>query len=366
MTVSGEALTGTDARRARDRLLELSRRGLPAPELFDRLGTVLRQVVPFDASGWMTTDPATGLFTGIGGVTGMPLQAAQVFVENEITEPDLHKFTDLARARHPVALLADASRGGSGPVSTRQRTIYPSYDLGPELRASFALDSAMWGSVCLSRHTGSPDFTPAEARFVGALAEPLALALRGALLREDDTIVSDGAPGILMVTADGEVESATPAAAAWLDQLTDHPQDRGPMGLPASVHAVAMRALADGSDPHVARVRVRTAGGVWVTVYASQLAGTDGALRAAVVIEPARRAEVAPVVAQAYDLSPREREVLALLAHVIALDEIARRLVISLYTARDHVKRIQAKVRVTSRAELVSKLFVDHYAPHAA
>jgi hypothetical protein len=27
------------------------------------------------------------------------------------------------------------------------------------------------------------------------------------------------------------------------------------------------------------------------------------------------------------------------------------------------VKRIQGKVRVTSRAELVSKLFVDHYAP---
>ena len=50
----------------------------------------------------------------------------------------------------------------------------------------------------------------------------------------------------------------------------------------------------------------------------------------------------------------------------MAVDEIARKLVISLYTARDHVKRIQAKVQVTSRAELVSKLFVDHYAPTAA
>jgi DNA-binding NarL/FixJ family response regulator len=57
--------------------------------------------------------------------------------------------------------------------------------------------------------------------------------------------------------------------------------------------------------------------------------------------------------------------VLALVAQGMPVDHIARKLVISLYTARDHVKRIQSKVRVTSRAELVSKLFVDHYAPQA-
>src|SRR4051794_8474682 len=102
MPVLGDALTGSDARHARERLLDLSRRGLPAPELFDRVGTLLRQIVPFDASGWMTTDPATGLFTGIGGMTGMSPQAAQVFFENEIAEPDLHKFSDLARSRQPV------------------------------------------------------------------------------------------------------------------------------------------------------------------------------------------------------------------------------------------------------------------------
>ena len=53
----------------------------------------------------------------------------------------------------------------------------------------------MWGSVCLSRSAGAPDFTLAEARFVGGLAEPLALALRGALLLEADAVVADGAPG---------------------------------------------------------------------------------------------------------------------------------------------------------------------------
>ena len=54
------------------------------------------------------------------------------------------------------------------------------------------------------------------------------------------------------------------------------------------------------------------------------------------------------------------------IAQGLSIDAIARRLVISLHTARDHVKRIQAKVRVTSRAELVSKLYVEHYAPATA
>ena len=277
MPVLGDALTGSDARHARERLLDLSRRGLPAPELFDRVGTLLRQIVPFDASAWMTTDPATGLFTGIGGMTGISPQAAQVFFENEIAEPDLHKFSDLARSRQPVALLTDASRGGTGPPSARQRTIYPSYGLGPELRASFALDSAMWGSVCLSRSAGAPDFTLAESRFVGGLAEPLALALRGALLLEGDTVVADGAPGILMITADGRLESATPPAEQWLEQLTDRPARPRPDGPPRRrcTRSRCGRWPTD-SDPLVARVRLRTASGVWLTLYASPIAGTDG------------------------------------------------------------------------------------------
>jgi DNA-binding NarL/FixJ family response regulator len=42
---------------------------------------------------------------------------------------------------------------------------------------------------------------------------------------------------------------------------------------------------------------------------------------------------------------------------------IADRLYLSRRTVRDHVKAIFEKVRVTSRGELVAKLFAEHYAP---
>ena len=68
-------------------------------------------------------------------------------------------------------------------------------------------------------------------------------------------MVPEGAPGILMVTADGQLESATPPAQEWLAHLAGDPMGRQGDGGPSAVHAVAMRALADDADPHIARVR---------------------------------------------------------------------------------------------------------------
>jgi NarL family two-component system response regulator LiaR len=54
------------------------------------------------------------------------------------------------------------------------------------------------------------------------------------------------------------------------------------------------------------------------------------------------------------DLTPREREVLALLVEGLTNREIAQRLVISLSTARAHVSNILSKLEVTNRVEAVS------------
>ena len=43
--------------------------------------------------------------------------------------------------------------------------------------------------------------------------------------------------------------------------------------------------------------------------------------------------------------------------------EIAAALHLSAHTVRDHVKTIFDKVGVSSRGELVAKLFAEHYAP---
>lgn len=59
----------------------------------------------------------------------------------------------------------------------------------------------------------------------------------------------------------------------------------------------------------------------------------------------------APEPVTAHDLSPREREVLTLIARGLKLSEVAEELNISSYTAGDYVKSIYRKLNISSRAE---------------
>ena len=44
-------------------------------------------------------------------------------------------------------------------------------------------------------------------------------------------------------------------------------------------------------------------------------------------------------------------------------NDIATELNVSVHTVRDHLKAVFAKMDVTSRGELVAKIFASHYAP---
>lgn len=52
-----------------------------------------------------------------------------------------------------------------------------------------------------------------------------------------------------------------------------------------------------------------------------------------------------------------------LIARGLTTGEIAARLFLSPHTVRDHVQAIFDKVDVSSRGELVAKLFAEHHAP---
>ncbi len=109
-----------------------------------------------------------------------------------------------------------------------------------------------------------------------------------------------------------------------------------------------------------ARARVRAASGRWLVCHASRLRGADGT---ALVIEPAAASEIVPIIAEAYELSLRERQIAQLIARGTGTAEIAERLHLSPHTVRDYVKALFEKVGVSSRGELVAKLFAEHVAP---
>ncbi len=87
--------------------------------------------------------------------------------------------------------------------------------------------------------------------------------------------------------------------------------------------------------------------------------------RTSLILEPSRPHEVAQVLASAYGLTPREAQVVGLVASGRANAEIGQLLHVSRYTVEDHLKHVYEKLSVRSRAELVSKLFFDQYLPRA-
>lgn len=78
------------------------------------------------------------------------------------------------------------------------------------------------------------------------------------------------------------------------------------------------------------------------------------ALGLAVLGDEARSALARPPETSAEALTPRERDVLELIAHGLSNHRIAERLSISDHTVKAHVGAILAKLGVTTRAEAVA------------
>ncbi len=65
----------------------------------------------------------------------------------------------------------------------------------------------------------------------------------------------------------------------------------------------------------------------------------------------------------AYGLSPREEEVIRLVARGLSTGQISRTLFISEYTVQNHLSNVFKKVGVRSRRALVKRLFFDNLYP---
>jgi DNA-binding CsgD family transcriptional regulator len=309
----------------------------------------------------LTIDPATLLPTGEVVENGLPEAAAARMTEIEIREEDFNKFAELSLGRQPAASLSGAT-AGKLERSLRQRELRRPAGFEDELRAALVSESLTWGAITLLRETGRAHFTRADVRSIASVSGYLAEGLRRAILLSAVARDADErAAGLLVLAEDNSVESANAAAQLWLDELG------GSNGqLPIVIHAVASRArsIVAGQEKveAIARARVRTRSGLWLLVRGSML-GDGPQARAAVLLESPGPPELAPLIADAYGLTPRERVVTELIAQGNSTSQISGRLHLSPYTVQDHLKAIFEKVGVGTRGELVARLFFDHYAP---
>ncbi len=131
-----------------------------------------------------------------------------------------------------------------------------------------------------------------------------------------------------------------------------HPQTQVVMLTVYEDDASIMRAIQAGADGYILKktapvrllqaIEEAAAGGMPMTPYVA---------RQAIALFKSRL----PQVAEPTDLTPREQEVLGLLAQGFSYQKVGETLFISIDTVRNHVRNVYQKLKVNSKAEAVAK-----------
>ncbi len=357
--------TATANARVRDDIVRLVHRGLSTAEFSAAVGRALTRAVPAEGTCLMTVDPATLLPTAEFVENGLPAPALLRLIEIDLRGPDVNRWAHLTRAECPAASLSQAT-GGDLERSLRQREIRRPGGFSDELRVVLGGNTGTWGQLTVFREANRPFFSAAEVQFVSSIAGLIADGLRRSLLLGQAEAGSDDV-GLLVLDAADSVTMANQAAQHWLDQLDLGPRScaRLPLVIPAVARQARALAGAVGGaaspGPRPARARAHTGAGQWLIVRGSTLGdGSDAPV--AVMMEPARAAELAPLIVEAYGFTDGERRVTELVAQGLSTKQIAGTLQVTAYTVQDHLKSIFAKSGAGSRGDLVARLFFDHYA----
>lgn len=353
---------GEDRRqRAVDRIATLSHRGLDVITFWRECTEVISGALAFDwYPCWFTVDPASLLVTSHFNEDVEELDPA-VFV-NEYVEDDVNKIADLAVSAGPVATLVEATNGAP-ERSPRYRELLTPFGIDQEIVGALRVDNQCWAALALYRAPGRPDFDAADVRFLDALAPYLGIgARRGLLVAEANEPQAPDAPGLVVVDGQGDVESMTPGTHRWLAELPDGDVDRGV--LPSALLAVAgrTRSHGGGEEGRLVFSRVLSRTGRWIVLHGASLV-SGGTRRAAVIIEPAHPARIAPLLMDAYGLTDREQEVTRLVFQGFSTTDIASSLFISAHTVQAHLKNIFEKTGVRTRRQLTAEVFFSFYEP---
>jgi DNA-binding CsgD family transcriptional regulator len=352
----------TDASlRTRSQLARLAKSATTPAEFWPQADRLIGREIASTNSCWHTSDPQTALLTSHFNPYGEHLPPSWPRYEygDEVGPPDGFTFASLALQPRPAESL-DAYTHGHPERVRRYRELLSPGGYGDELRVSFVDGGSLWGGALFLREPGVR-FGPNETELLAGVAPTLAHAVRMMVLSAAlDAPSPDDRPGLVILDSHDEIESMTPGTSDRLADLFDT-ADLSARELPIAVHAVARLARSDGPfSPPTARTMTRS--GRWLVLHASLLDGrADG--RVAVIVEPGRAAEVAPLVVRAYGLTPREVDVAEMVLKGASTKEIATLLEVSAYTVQDHLKSIFDKVDVRSRREMVARIFVDQVQP---
>jgi len=338
--------------RARERLEALAGSDLGAEEACRAAIEVLRPALGFARWCWPLTDPGSALATS--GIAEFDLWA-------EVPRlAVLEEYGDVTRkprlAVGPRASIAlSTATGGDLARSRRWRECLRPYGVGDELMTVCRDRHGCWGSLELMREQSDRPFTDDDAHLLDQLAPTLGALLRRAQRHSwgsDRVAVRPRAPATLILDGALQPVSWTPSFGGWLAELSP-----GQPILPPAVYELGARVLTpeDEASGLPASVRIRAQTGRWVTLEGAPLEGA-AAGHVAITIRDAAADEVLDLLCRTYELTRRERELVALVLEGLATKQLAEAMCISPYTVQDHLKAIFAKTGLRSRRELISRL----------
>jgi DNA-binding CsgD family transcriptional regulator len=341
-----------ERRRVRERLDALVDAGLDAEEARYAAIAALRRAVGFERWCWPLTDPGSILSTsGIGELDfwrALPRLAALEEHGDVTSKPRI--------ALGPRASVAlSAATQGDLARSPRWRECLQPYGIGDELMTVCCDRHGCWGSVELMRDSDDAPFDEDDARLLHDLAPILGALLRRSVLqswRPEQDDARPLLPATLILDNELRPSSWTPTFQDWLAELP-----RAGEMLPPAVYELGTRVL---TPPRLATglpasVRLRTRNGRWAVIEGAPLEGAEQG-GVAITVRAGTGDEIFDLLCRTYDLSRRERQLVALVLGGLATKQLAQALCISPYTVQDHLKSIFAKTRVRSRLELVSHL----------
>jgi DNA-binding CsgD family transcriptional regulator len=314
----------------------------------------LRRAVGFDAYAWVLTDPETQV--GCAPLADVPCLSELPRLIRLRYLTAVNRWTALPDP--PVALLTEATGGDLGR-SRLWAELLSGYGVVDVATVVFRDAFGCWAFLDLWRIGGRP-FGGSDVAVLRGVVPAVTTALRRSQARtfaaEEPAERAPG-PLVLLLSPDLEVLRRTPGTREALRLLVPRDDDRPPV--PAGAYNVAAQLLAveAGIDPAPPWARVHLTGNRWLTLRAARLDddGPPGQRDVAVTVEEAGAAERLGLFARCAALSPRETELLGLLATGADTREAAERMFLSAHTVQDHLKSVFGKTGTRSRRTLLAR-----------
>jgi DNA-binding CsgD family transcriptional regulator len=329
--------------------------GLDSVRLRAEVAQRIAPAVAFDAYTFGTADPETG--------------AINHHVAREIPTAMALAYAERLSAIEPVQRLQRARRGDTvvrvGEDSPEELAVQREFGFRSGTHIFMTTGGGIWGRLCLFREDAATAVVSREHALLKRLVPHLTRALHQATLIEDALRAPrspDPHASVLVLDSAGHVVLRTPGSNAMLEDLADvglaSPED-----VPMSVRACA--ALVDGSRAE-GRLRAYGRSGRWYELTACAAEpDAQGRTLKVVTMRGLLPRERSTLLSEFYGFSPREREVITVIARGAAMKEIAASLGISPHTVREHLDRACEKAGVRGRKELIARLFFGVHDSHS-